>query len=59
MYLCTIYCTSRVPLSNLGKLFSVSVSGIARTRDRVKEKMSTKKNQTLMKAIDEIKKSTA
>jgi len=35
------------------------VSGIARTRDRVKEKISTKKNQTLMKAIDEIKKSTA
>jgi len=59
MYLCTIYCTSRVSLNNLGKLFSVSVSGIARTRDRVKEKISTKKNQILMKAIDEIKKSTA
>ena len=58
MYLCAVYCCSRVSMSDLGKLFSVSLSGITIARDRIKKKISTKKNKVLIKAVNDIKKST-
>ena len=57
MYLCTVYCTSRVSLSNLGKLFSVSLSGISIAKGRVKEKISTEKDKVFIETINEITKS--
>ena len=38
IYLCVIHCTSRVSMGDLGKLFYVSLSGIAIASDRVKKK---------------------
>jgi len=58
MYLCAVYCCSRVSMNDLGKLFSVSLSGITIARDRIREKMSTEKDKVLIKAVNEIKMST-
>jgi len=58
MYLCAAYCSSRVSLSNLGKLFSVSLSGIAIARDRVKKRIAAGMDKELIKAVNDIKKST-
>ena len=58
MYLCTVYCSSRVSMSNLGKLFSVSLSGITIARDRVKKKMLTESDKEVIKVVNDIKKST-
>ena len=54
MYLCTIYCNSRVSMSDLGKLFSLS--GVAIARNRVKRKR--KEDKELTKAVNDIRKST-
>lgn len=50
MYLCAVYCNSRVSLTDMGNMFSVSVSGLTIIRDRVKQ------NKNLTTKITEIKK---
>ena len=56
MYLCAIYCSSKVSLSEIGKLFSVSLSGLTRGEDRVKVRISQGKDKELIEAINKIKK---
>ena len=58
MYLCTIYCTSRVSMSDFGKLFSVSLSGVSIARDRVKKKIEKGTDKEFIKVVNDIKKST-
>ncbi len=58
MYLCAIYCASRVSMGDLGNLFSVSLSGITIARDRVKRKIAQGADKELIKAVNDIKKST-
>ena len=58
IYLCSIYCNSRMTLTEIGKIFSLSLSGLTRTRDRVKEKLVVG-DKELVKIISKIKKSIA
>ena len=58
MYLCALYCNSRISLTDIGKLFSVSLSGLTRSRDRIKYKIETGNNE-LKEIISTIKKSIA
>ena len=58
MHLCAIYCCSRVSLTNIGKIFSVSLSGLTRSRDRVKQAIESK-NKKLTVIINKLKKSIA
>ena len=53
MFLCSIYCNSRMSLTDLGKLFSVSLSGLTRTRDRVKQELEDN-NKELVKLIKKL-----
>ena len=44
-------------MRDLGNLFSVSLSGIAIARDRVKKKIAKGTDKELIKAVNDIKKS--
>jgi putative transposase len=57
MYLCCNYCTSHTTLTEIGKLFGVTLSGLTRTRDRVTQLLA--KDKGIKKYIIEIKKSIA
>jgi hypothetical protein len=58
MYLCSLYCNSRISLTDIGKHFSVSLSGLTRSRDSVKDKIEIG-NTELKEIISIIKKSIA
>lgn len=57
MYACCCYCTSNTSLTDIGKLFGVTLSGLTRTRDRVAE--SIDKDKELKKCFADFKKSIA
>ncbi len=52
MYLCAKYCTSKVSLSDIGKLFSISISGIAIARDRMNKEMGKEEKQNIKKDVN-------
>ena len=56
MFLCSAYCNSRLSLTDIGKLFSVSLSGLTSTRDIVKQELE-ENNKELIAVVEEIKKS--
>ena len=58
MYMCARYSISCMTLTEIGKLFSVSISGLTRARDRVGEKIEDNESE-ISKKIEEIKKSIA
>ncbi len=58
MYMCATYSNSRMTLTKIGKLFSVAISGLTRTRDRVREKIEEGESE-ISRKIEEIKKSIA
>jgi len=55
VYMCCCYCTSHTSLTDIGKLFGVTLSGLTRTRDRVISKIETDKG--LADCVKNIKKS--
>ena len=55
MYMCATYANSYMTLTQIGRLFSVSISGLTRTRDRVKDKIKKEKSG-ISRKIEEIKK---
>ena len=54
IYLCCKYCTSHTPLTDIAKIFNISISGLIRSRDRVKNK-----NKEIIEIIKKIEKSIA
>ena len=55
IYLSSIYCNSRMTLTEIGEIFSLSLSGLTRTRDRVRDKLISG-DKELTRDISKIKK---
>jgi REP-associated tyrosine transposase len=57
IYLCCQYCTNHTSLTNIGKIFNISLSGLTRSRDRIKDQKQ--QNMELAETIKRIEKSIA